>query len=832
VRCTPSFEPHTLSAPGERPHELLDEYFRRERWGRGALFQQCAALRPVEPSSGRLRFLPISRSASRSQAQKPASSKPETSSPPPPAAASPPVKNDVAVTEPPKAQIVFATSAPGVFQLNPATHAYETASGSSAAGCVIVGAGVKYNLLVYDRGQRPIFTVPIDASGPELTLANTGSGLYIHVCPQDQSRVVPPLKFSLAGMQPAPAVALLRAVLTVRAHCVLHDPALGAEALHEHPLTVEIAEGDVSKPQLAADDVAGVVWSAWSLTSAAGENPCSAFWKAGSPPGTEASPPLASSASVTRVKIRPASGVSSESLSTPHALGRGLVGVRQSGGRILVLPTVSALAALEHKVASEVAGGWSIVQVSVQRAKYSTKAAAATSASPSSLQVIQEAEEVSSPVEKRERASSLRERMASLSGVGPMLTASPIASPDAKPPAERETSLAMVVVPEEPPPPAVVGARTGTSVGVADVPVQSDMSFWRGLSDDASAARRAVERVERELIAIRVTMDRPLSSTLRGSYTVDGLSTLEVTERGAVLADALQSFLADATTTLSTHLEQQDDGSSARLRTKVAELRKRLEAAESEADQALDDKAAAQREVAAANRETRRLTDMVESLSASLRETERKLSASASSMHSVSEEATRVRKLQAANDDLRAELDDLRASTERTGDRSREKALEAQCNDMQSMVRVLQEENESLRRTQEEMDRRHDSKERALMERLDCLMEESASLQAKLAAAERDANADAGDASEEVASLKEELARAKEMLGAGEAKLRHSVSMAMELREELEHQRASMVAQMRDIKNSFRAEAKSAVEAAEARGYERGLQDGKNARDE
>lgn len=60
-----------------------------------------------------------------------------------------------------KPEFIFVTSVPGLFYLNPSTRAYE-GKGVGNIGCVVVGSGLSYSLMLYDASKQTLLACPVN----------------------------------------------------------------------------------------------------------------------------------------------------------------------------------------------------------------------------------------------------------------------------------------------------------------------------------------------------------------------------------------------------------------------------------------------------------------------------------------------------------------------------------------------------------------------------------------------------------------------------------------------------------------------------------------------
>lgn len=82
---------------------------------------------------------------------------------------------------PPQTSKVLASAAIRLYQLNPQTNAYDAVGGGNPLGCVIMGMGVAYQILVYD-GQVLCYAIIDNADifwrGQHIYRANSHSHTY------------------------------------------------------------------------------------------------------------------------------------------------------------------------------------------------------------------------------------------------------------------------------------------------------------------------------------------------------------------------------------------------------------------------------------------------------------------------------------------------------------------------------------------------------------------------------------------------------------------------------------------------------------------------------
>jgi len=62
-----------------------------------------------------------------------------------------------------KAEFIFVTAVAGLFYLTK-TGGYEPRGAGASIGCVVVGAGVAYNLMFYDAAKTTLLVAPVNAA--------------------------------------------------------------------------------------------------------------------------------------------------------------------------------------------------------------------------------------------------------------------------------------------------------------------------------------------------------------------------------------------------------------------------------------------------------------------------------------------------------------------------------------------------------------------------------------------------------------------------------------------------------------------------------------------
>mmetsp|Transcript_23282 Transcript_23282/g.31901 ORF Transcript_23282/g.31901 Transcript_23282/m.31901 type:complete len:249 (+) Transcript_23282:63-809(+) len=143
---------------------------------------------------------------------------------------------------PPK---VIASTAVRLFKVNPATNAYEAVDNGAALGCVVLGSGVVFHLLIYNAQQVQYAVVPLTSS-----FDYSVSQLYMSFYDHSQQRLSAMFTDANAMLAFLRCVAIT--ILHVRSHSASSDPVEGSEVFVRTTLDPTLAEGNTDNSSLVS----------------------------------------------------------------------------------------------------------------------------------------------------------------------------------------------------------------------------------------------------------------------------------------------------------------------------------------------------------------------------------------------------------------------------------------------------------------------------------------------------------------------------------------------------------------------------------------------------
>jgi len=249
---------------------------------------------------------------------------------------------------------VLASATVRLYTINTVTGGYEACADGQVMGCVVIGSGAKYVLLVYDGQQKHWSCTPVT---PKFTYNISSLYISFHgtvLVPSEQQQV--PL--SLHFLAKDEMTRMLRALMTVRVQAGQHATTTGAEFM-DHPICglVDWA-GDVldqSLPTLTEGSLAGILYSVWEV-------PASHVY---ANEVLVSTPLLSLSEEKEKIKLK----VEQETEEPLGGLGLALVGYREGDVALIGIPTGRTYEGNADITARARPDSWMLVEVRVIKTK-------------------------------------------------------------------------------------------------------------------------------------------------------------------------------------------------------------------------------------------------------------------------------------------------------------------------------------------------------------------------------------------------------------------------------------------------------------------------------